>query len=82
MQYLAIKWSRCSDEIQPVGEWKDSREEALGDAYADYAPHVRCFYEILDSEGARTELTEVEYSAAMQTYHEAIEARDARGVWG
>jgi hypothetical protein len=82
MRYRAIKWSRCSDEIWVVAEWKDSRDEALKDAYADFAPYERWFYEILDTNGERTELTGDEYDAAMQWYHDAIEARDARGVWG
>jgi LmbE family N-acetylglucosaminyl deacetylase len=83
LQYRAIKWCRSGDEITPVKEaWSNSREDALKDAFADFAPHVRVFYEIEASDGTRTELTEEEYDEAREWYEDAIAARDARGVWG
>lgn len=81
-EYRAIKWRRSSDDTTVVAPFRTTREEALLDALHDYAPHARAVYEIEDSAGNRTEITEDEYELAVETYHRAIENRDAVGVWG
>jgi len=81
-KYRAIKWYRDSDDTTPVGQWQTKRSVALRDAYADYAPHYRGFYEIESSHGKRAELTDEEYENARSWYHDSMQARDERGVWG
>jgi hypothetical protein len=82
LKYRAVKWRTSSDETTPVGKWHTSRAEALADAYHDYAPHRRAFYEIESSNGTRKELTPRQYDKAERTYYGQMRARDARGVWG
>lgn len=81
-QFRAIRWHRSSDETETVGPWRASKCEALTDAYADYAPHKRAFWEIERSDGRRQELTERQHENAEAWYHDSIATRNARGVWG
>ncbi len=82
LRFRALSWRHCSADTREVGPWHVDRDDAVRDALADYAPHKRLAYVTERSDGPRVELTDDEYEAARCWYHEAILARDARGVWG
>lgn len=69
LKYRAIKWLKSSDDTHPVGKWHSTRAAALRDAYSDYAPHRRATYEIENSNGKRTELTDRQFQTAEEWYH-------------
>lgn len=80
MKFRAVVTHR--DSRQPVGPWRRTYPAALADARADVAPYKRYSWEIEDSAGKSREISETQWERGIGEYHDAIAARDARGVWG
>lgn len=82
MKFRAVKWSHSFEAREPAGPWRRRYGAALADARSDVAPYKRAVWAVETSAGKVREISEQQHERGVAEYHDAIEHRDAVGVWG